>query len=73
MGYIAENWNLRAERGIASAYEQVKCFLVDLSVAYRLCASRSDFERKLAQFMARHVNRAALVQRLADAWLWKKP
>ena len=72
MGYIAENWNMRAGRGIVSAHEQVKCF-VDLSVADRLCAFLSDFDRKLAQFTARHVNRAALVRRLADAGLWKKP
>ena len=35
----------RAERGIASAYVEVKCALVDLSEAYTLCASRTDFER----------------------------
>jgi hypothetical protein len=62
----------RAERGIASAYEEVKCALVDLSEAYTLCASRTDFERKLVQFMARHGKRSALVRRLADAGLWKK-
>ena len=66
------NADKRAERGIASAYEEVKCALVDLSEAYRLCASRSDFDRKLAQFMARHGKRGALVRRLADAGLWKK-
>lgn len=67
------NVDKRAERGIASAYQEVKCALVDLSEAYRLCASRSDFDRKLVQFMARHGNRGALVRRLADAGLWKKP
>ena len=63
----------RAERGIASAYEEVKCAIVDLSEAYTLCASRADFDRKLAQFMARHGKRGALVRRLTDAGLWKKP
>jgi hypothetical protein len=63
----------RAERGIASAYEEVKCTIVDLSEAYTLCASRTDFERKLVQFMARHGKRGALVRRLAEAGLWKKP
>ena len=62
----------RAERGIASAYEAVKCALVDLSDAYRICASRVDFDRKLGQFMARHGKRGALVRRLLDAGLWKK-
>ena len=64
--------NKRAERGIASAYEAVKCALVDLSDAYTLCASRADFDRKLVQFTARHGKRGALVRRLADAGLWKK-
>lgn len=61
-----------AERGIASAYDEVKRALVDLSEAYALCAARADFNRKLAQFMARHEKRGALVRRLADAGLWKK-
>lgn len=62
----------RAERGIASAYDDVRRALVDLSEAYSLCASRADFDRKLAQFIARHGKRGALVRRLADAGLWKK-
>jgi len=63
----------RAERGIASAYDEVRRALVDLSEAYTLCASRTDFDRKLAQFMVRHGRRGALVRRLSDAGLWKKP
>jgi len=62
----------RAERGIASAYDDVKRALVDLAEAYTLCASRTDFDRKLAGFMARHGKRGALVKRLADAKLWRK-
>lgn len=61
-----------AERGFASAYDEVKRALVDLSDAYALCAARADFDRKLVQFMARHGKRGALVRRLADAGLWKK-
>lgn len=60
-----------AERGIASAYDEVKRALVDLSEAYALCATRADFDRKLVQFMARHGKRGALVRRLADVGLWK--
>lgn len=67
-----QNADKRAERGIASAYEEVKCALVDLSEAYTLCASRADFDRELAQFMVQHGKRGALVRRLADAGLWKK-
>ena len=66
------NADKRAERGIASAYDAVKCALVDLFDAYTLCASRADFDRKLAQFMARHGKRSALIRRLTDAGLWKK-
>ena len=62
----------RAERGIASAYDEVKRALVDLSDAYVLCASQADFDRKLVQFMGRHGKRGALVRRLAEAGLWKK-
>lgn len=62
----------QAERGIASAYDEVKRALVELAEAYTLCASRADFDRKLAQFMVRHGKRGALVRRLADAGLWKK-
>ena len=47
-------------------------YQLTLSEAYALCATRSDFDRKLVQFMARHGKRGALVQRLADAGLWKK-
>jgi len=61
-----------AERGIASAHDEVKRALVDLSEAYALCAARADFDRQLVQFMARHGKRGALVRRLADAGLWKK-
>ena len=61
-----------AKRGIASAYDEVKRSLVDLSDAYALCATRADFDRELVQFMARHGKRGALVRRLADAGLWKK-
>lgn len=66
------NADHRAERGIASAYDEVKRVLVELAEAYTLCASRADFDRKLAQFMVRHGKRGALVRRLADAGLWKK-
>lgn len=66
------NADKRAERGIASAYDDVRRALVDLSEAYTLCASRTDFDQKLAQFMARHGKRGALVRRLVEAELWKK-
>ena len=60
------------ERGIASAYDELKRVLVDLCDAYMLCATRSEFDRQLVQFMAQYGKRAALVRRLVDAGLWKK-
>ncbi len=36
-----------AERGIASAYDEVKRSLVDLSDAYALCSTPADFDRRL--------------------------
>ena len=62
----------RAERGIASAYDEVQRVIVELAEAYALCSTRIDFDRRLAQFMARHGNRSALVRRLIEAGLWKK-
>jgi len=43
-----------AARGIASAYDEVKRSLADLSDAHALCATQADFDQKLVQFMARH-------------------
>jgi len=63
----------RAERGIASAYDDVKRALVDLADAYALCASQAEFDRRLSEFMAKHGKRGALVRRLVEARLWKKP
>ncbi|WP_260295776.1 cell envelope integrity protein TolA [Sedimenticola hydrogenitrophicus] len=66
------NADKRAERGIASTYDEVKRSLVDLSDAYALCATRADFDRRLAKFMSRHGKRGALVRRLVEAGLWQK-
>ena len=63
----------RAERGIASAYDDVKRALVDLADAYTLCSSRVDFDRRLSQFMVKHGKRGALVRRLVESGLWNKP
>lgn len=60
-----------AERGIASAYNDVKRALVDLADAYALCSTRAEFDRRLAQFMSRHRKRGALVRRLVESGLWK--
>jgi hypothetical protein len=62
----------RAERGIASAYDDVQHALVDLADAYALCASRAEFDRRLSQFMVKHSKRGALLRRLVESGLWKK-
>ena len=68
-----ETADKQAERGIASAYDEVKRMLVDLSEAYVLFATQVGFDRTLRQFMERHGKRGALVRRLADAGLLKRP
>lgn len=62
----------RAERGIASAYDEVKRALADLADAYTLCVSRKEFDLALARFMVRHGKHSALMRRLVAAGLWKK-
>ncbi len=62
----------KAQRGIASAYDEVLRDLVDLSDAYQLCVSQQAFERALQSFMESHSRRSALVRRLVQAGLWKK-
>lgn len=63
----------RTERGVASAYDDVKRDLVDLADAYSLCASRADFDQRLSQFMVKYGKRGALVRRLVESGLWNKP
>jgi hypothetical protein len=62
----------RAERGIASAHDEVQRSLIDLSNAYELCATRADFDRRLGKVIARHGKRGALIRRLVEAGLWQK-
>ncbi|MBN1662064.1 MAG: hypothetical protein JW943_00535 [Deltaproteobacteria bacterium] len=59
------------ERGLGSAYDEACCALVDLSEAYKLYASNKRFQEELKKFMADHLLRKALVQRLMKAGLWK--
>ncbi len=62
----------QAERGVASAYDEVRRAVVDLAEAYQRHASHEQFEQALQCFMAPHRRRTTLVKRLADAGLWKK-
>lgn len=60
-----------AERGTGGAYEEACHLLVDLSEAYANYASKKRFQKELKNFMAVHVRRKALIQRLVKAGLWK--
>ena len=58
------------ERGSGSAYDEACRALVDLSDAYSLHASRKSFQQALKKFMAGHLRRKALIQRLEKAGIW---
>jgi len=59
------------ERGSDLAYDEACRALVDLSEAYALHASRKQFQEDLKNFMANHLRRKALIQRLVKAGIWK--
>jgi uncharacterized Zn finger protein len=58
------------ERGSGLAYEEACRALVDLSEAYSVHGSRENFEQHLRKFMAGHVRRKTLIQRLVKAGIW---
>ena len=58
-----------AQRGIASAYDETRNLLVDLSEAYSLRQQQVEFSREIAQFRAACVRRGALIKRLDNAGL----
>lgn len=59
------------ERGSGSAYDEACRALVDLSEAYTVHASNKRFQEELKKFMADHMRRKALVQRLMKAGLFE--
>lgn len=59
------------ERGSGSAYDEACRALVDLSEAYTVHASNKRFQEDLKKFMADHMRRKALVQRLMKAGLFE--
>ncbi len=59
------------ERGSGSAYDEACRALADLSEAYSVHASSMAFDKELRKFMAKHMRRKALIQRLAKAGIWK--
>jgi len=58
------------ERGSGLAYEEACRVLADLSEAYALHGSPGVFEQELTKFMAEHMRRKTLIQRLVKAGIW---
>ena len=72
-GDFPKAWKLvqkSIERGSGLAYDEVCRTLVDLSEAYALHASRKRFQEEMKKFMADHMQRKALIQRLVKAGIW---
>ncbi len=60
------------ERGSGAAYDEARDLLVDLSEAYLNYASQKRFQAELKNFMAGHLRRKALIQRMVKAGIWKE-
>lgn len=58
------------ERGSGLAYDEACRNIVDLSESYSLFVNRKLFEKELKKFMANHLQRKALIQRLTKAGIW---
>ena len=59
-----------ANKGHAHAYDSVCRQMVDLRDAYSRHADLAVFQKEFQKFMAEHLRRRALVQRLVKAGLW---
>jgi hypothetical protein len=59
------------ERGSGRGYDEACRILVDIAEAYTLYATQNQFQKKLEKFMAGHLRRKTLIQRLVKAGIWK--
>ncbi len=59
------------ERGSGRGYDEACRILVDIAEAYDLFATKKQFQKELKKFMAGHLRRKALIQRLVKAGIWK--
>jgi hypothetical protein len=59
------------ERGSGQGYDEACRILVDIAEAYASYATQNQFQKELEKFMAGHLRRKALVQRLVKAGIWK--
>jgi hypothetical protein len=58
------------QRGSALAYDEACRVLVDLSEAYSLHKTPKRFQQELKKFVAAHMRRKALIQRMVKAGIW---
>jgi hypothetical protein len=58
-------------RGSGLAYDEACRALVDISEAYALFTNKKQFQKELKKFMAGHMRRKALIQRLVKAGIWE--
>ena len=59
------------ERGSGRGYDEACRMLVDIAEADDLFATKKQFQQELKKFMASHLRRKALIQRLVKAGIWK--
>jgi len=59
------------ERGSGRGYDEACRILVDIAEAYALYATKKQLQKELEKFMAGHLRRKALIQRLVKAGIWK--
>ena len=59
------------ERGSGRGYDEACRILVDIAEACDLFASKKQFQNELKKFMAGHLRRKALIQRLVKTGIWK--
>jgi hypothetical protein len=59
------------ERGSGRGYDEACRGLVDISEAYALSTNKKQFQKELKKFMAGHMRRKALIQRLVKAGIWE--
>jgi hypothetical protein len=59
------------KRGSGLAYDEACRSIVDISEAYTLLGNHRRFRQELKKFMANHMRRKALIQRLAKVGIWE--
>lgn len=59
------------ERGSGRGYDEACRMLVDIAEAYDLFATKKQFQNELKKFMAGHLRRKTLIQRLVKVGIWK--